>query len=499
MKRLLFISILAISQFVSAQNVGINQNNPTHSLHVSPVNPTDDPIKIDGIKAYSVGDTSLLVIDNATGVVRYITIADFVAAYGGGGGTGTDNQNLDSLVLNNLILSAYIESGNSASVDLSAIKDSSIQYLINHADTLLYNPTFVSSIVDSASQDISLNGTLLSVSGGSTVDLQNIATPAGAVFAFPVETPPTGYLACNGQAVSRTTYANLFSLIGTRYGAGDGSTTFNLPDYNGQFLRGWDNGSGVDVDASTRLDRGDGTTGDFVGTKQNGEVTSHTHMVDPPSTNTNTTGAHTHSVDPPSTNTNTTGAHTHSIDPPNTSTTSVGSHTHSVNPPNTNTTGGGSHNHTGQTGGIVNYSSSTWVPYDDNLSSDLVNEYNGTPSICGQSWNGNGTVGNFMGKLNSSCLYHTHSISTDGYHSHSVNIPAFTSGSAGAHSHSVNIPSFNSSSAGSHSHSVDISSFNSGSAGNHSHSVDISSFSSSSYGGGETRPTNVSVLWCIKY
>ena len=43
---------------------------------------------------------------------------------------------------------------------------------------------------------------------------------------------------CNGQAVSRTKYADLFALIGTNFGAGDGSTTFNLPDYRGKFLRG---------------------------------------------------------------------------------------------------------------------------------------------------------------------------------------------------------------------------------------------------------------------
>jgi microcystin-dependent protein len=52
--------------------------------------------------------------------------------------------------------------------------------------------------------------------------------------------PPPGYLPCNGSAVSRTTYADLFAVLGTHYGVGDGSTTFNLPNYVGQFLRGWD-------------------------------------------------------------------------------------------------------------------------------------------------------------------------------------------------------------------------------------------------------------------
>lgn len=57
---------------------------------------------------------------------------------------------------------------------------------------------------------------------------------------------PTGWLVANGQAVSRVTYAALFAAIGTTYGAGDGSTTFGIPDLRGEFLRGWDDGRGVD-------------------------------------------------------------------------------------------------------------------------------------------------------------------------------------------------------------------------------------------------------------
>jgi microcystin-dependent protein len=66
------------------------------------------------------------------------------------------------------------------------------------------------------------------------------------VVAFARNTPPTGWLPCNGGAVSRTTYASLFASIGTTFGVGDGSTTFNLPDLRGEFVRGWDNGRGVD-------------------------------------------------------------------------------------------------------------------------------------------------------------------------------------------------------------------------------------------------------------
>ena len=71
--------------------------------------------------------------------------------------------------------------------------------------------------------------------------------PPGAVIAFAGQTAPSGWLLCQGQAVSRTVYADLFAAIGTTYGVGDNSTTFNLPDLRGEFIRGFDAGRGVDV------------------------------------------------------------------------------------------------------------------------------------------------------------------------------------------------------------------------------------------------------------
>lgn len=76
--------------------------------------------------------------------------------------------------------------------------------------------------------------------------IMTLCVPAGAVMSFARNTAPTGWLKCNGTAVSRTTYATLFEAIGTTFGAGDGSTTFNLPDLRGEFVRGWDDSKGVD-------------------------------------------------------------------------------------------------------------------------------------------------------------------------------------------------------------------------------------------------------------
>jgi phage-related tail fiber protein len=73
-----------------------------------------------------------------------------------------------------------------------------------------------------------------------------IPLPAGTVIFVAQQTLPPGFLKANGAAVSRTSYADLFAVIGTTFGAGDGSTTFNLPDLRGEFIRGFDDGRGAD-------------------------------------------------------------------------------------------------------------------------------------------------------------------------------------------------------------------------------------------------------------
>lgn len=90
------------------------------------------------------------------------------------------------------------------------------------------------------------------------------AAPAGCVQFFATVTAPTGWLKANGALVSRTTYADLFAAIGTTFGAGDGSTTFGLPDLRGEFIRAFDDGRGVD-------------TGRVFGSAQASQMQSHTH------------------------------------------------------------------------------------------------------------------------------------------------------------------------------------------------------------------------------
>lgn len=132
----------------------------------------------------------------------------------------------------------------------------------------------------------------------TSTDITARILKVGMSMAWHTETVPNGWLEENGQAVSRSAYPELWALYSTNgtlpgiYGNGDGSTTFNVRDTRGLFKRGWNHGASADPDAASRTDRGDGTTGDHVGTKQGSQYTAHTHA---PGTLVNsTTGAHTH-------------------------------------------------------------------------------------------------------------------------------------------------------------------------------------------------------------
>ena len=105
--------------------------------------------------------------------------------------------------------------------------------------------------------------------GGRTV---NDFMPAGSVISYAGTAAPTGWLLCFGQLVSRSTYAALFAAIGTTYGAGDGSTTFALPDLRGRAIAGKDDMGGTSANRLTGLSGG--VNGDILG--GSGGLETHT-------------------------------------------------------------------------------------------------------------------------------------------------------------------------------------------------------------------------------
>jgi len=102
------------------------------------------------------------------------------------------------------------------------------------------------------------------ITGTAVITTDSRLVPPGAVMSFAMNSAPSGWVEANGDPVSRSTYSALFSAIGTTYGSGNGSTTFNLPDLRGYFIRG----SGTNVD---------GTASGSFGLKQSDDVKPHVH------------------------------------------------------------------------------------------------------------------------------------------------------------------------------------------------------------------------------
>ena len=121
---------------------------------------------------------------------------------------------------------------------------------------------------------------------GVTSNIQtqlNTNTPSGVLMPYAGSSAPTGYLLCDGSAISRSTYSTLFSAIGTTYGSGDGSSTFNIPDLRGRVVAGQDDMGGSSANRLT--DQSGGLNGDTLGdtggsethTLTTAQLASHTH------------------------------------------------------------------------------------------------------------------------------------------------------------------------------------------------------------------------------
>ncbi len=143
----------------------------------------------------------------------------------------------------------------------------------------------------------------IKANGGDYVEISNTSllsvpyanaafngVPSGSIipFAGPKNRIPAGYVACDGTEYSATVYPGLFAALGNTWG-GNGTSTFRVPDLRGQFLRGQNDGSGVDPDAGNRFAKNGGKSGDNVGSFQDDENKRHNHGVTDP--------GHTHGYD----------------------------------------------------------------------------------------------------------------------------------------------------------------------------------------------------------
>ena len=150
---------------------------------------------------------------------------------------------------------------------------------------LLDGGTSVGSSITIADTDgvvVNDGGTMKSVPAS---DFKEYIMPTGAVLPYAGSSAPTGFLLCYGQAISRSTYADLFSAISTTYGTGDGSSTFNVPDLRGRVAAGQDDMGGSSANRLT--DQTGGHNGDTLGdtggsethTLTTAHMPAHTHTV----------------------------------------------------------------------------------------------------------------------------------------------------------------------------------------------------------------------------
>lgn len=121
---------------------------------------------------------------------------------------------------------------------------------------------------------VNSDGVMVTDIDGNATTASN-GVPTGMIAYWPVESVPDGWLECNGKAVSRDTYSDLYDAIGDKYGAGDGSTTFNLPELRGEFIRVWSNGRTDEVDGED-VEIDDDRE---LGSSQDDAFQGHTHSV----------------------------------------------------------------------------------------------------------------------------------------------------------------------------------------------------------------------------
>lgn len=291
---------------------------------------------------------------------------------------------------------------------------------------------------------------------GITVDDFDIPEePAGIIKAYGGATAPDRHLFCDGAAVSRTTYARLFAAIGTRYGAGDGETTFALPDLRGAFPRG----AKSTTEAVTK-------GGAETVTLKTNEMPSHAHNVAAVAAATDGAGWHNHYVVGQQWSTWGDGNHNHYVNPVGGYTDAPGDHNHYVNPVGGNTDGGGNHNH----GNVVGVNPM-------NIIASGISDYTGVLAVTSSAY-----------------------LNTDGWHGHNIATNAHWTEVSGNHAHAIAVYAHYVDVAGWHAHTFDVPAHWSDGNGTHAHNVTVPGQTSGYTGGGEAHnnlPPFVSVNFII--
>lgn len=418
--------------------------------------------KDDGDVIYAAHHNALLDEIKATQTELGINPADSTDGSGTWSGAATSYTNVSGRLAN---IEAGVKTANNDSLKRSGGTMTGDIDMDGNAITGLPSPSTSSEPATKDYVDAAIIGL---APGGDT-------TPAGTVSAYLGTSAPAGWLLCNGSAVSRTTYATLYAVIGSRYGNGDGSSTFNLPDFRGKFISGAADtatlsGTSAGANSHTHTNSSTGGSGghshSLTISASSGSAGSHTHTTNAQALTSGSGGSHNHG-----------GATTANLTGLTTSSTDI-SHIHSVNPPSDTTDSGGSHTH----------GAGTYAAAATTMSAVL------TGSTVNAAANNT----------------HTHDVTgtsaSSGSHTHAFNIAAFDSASGGSsHTHTISNLAIGTESA--HTHSVSVASDTTGSASGHTHSVTATgtadseanhTHTNSDTGSANNIPVNFGINWIVK-
>ncbi len=378
----------------------------------------------DTIRCITAGSERLEITNSGVDVTGNITVSGTVD----GRDLQTDGTKLDGIAAsaNNFVHPTH--PGDDFSVDTGALTGATV---VSDID--------INITTDTLGHVTDANATV------STRTLDGLV-PVGTVIWFAGTSAPTGYAICNGAAVSRSTFSALFAVVGTTYGAGDGSSTFNLPELRSEFVRGFDDGR-----VSTRA----------VGSTEAAANGEHNHNA--------TQGNHAHDASQAQHNHNATqGNHSHD------SSATQGSHTHTADQ--------GTHTHQADQGQHSHDASSDSVTHNHNANTNNTGNHSHTYNSRQSNQNVDNDEGHTASNTNNSTQNtgntgaHSHNVSVgNNSHSHTITVDSEGAGSIDVDSSSAGTIDVDSSSAGGITVTVDSESAGGITVGNSTPSVTVDS------------------------